>query len=123
MQRSALCRSRRELSNEYLLAKIGVVTAENEPLEVWGKIIQYISILFIRVFSNDSAKSDLSKNAFSLKDPWKSRPAFSHKIADSMTPSYKKMYYAGCVQPVVQLERSILYWPPHRKLYKARSRL
>ena len=30
MQRSALCRSRRELSNEYLLAKIGFDTAENE---------------------------------------------------------------------------------------------
>ena len=26
-----MCRSRRELSNEYLLAKIGVDTAENEP--------------------------------------------------------------------------------------------
>ena len=38
VQRSALCRSRRELSNEYLLAKIGVDTAENEPLEIWGKI-------------------------------------------------------------------------------------
>ena len=38
MQRSALCRSRRELSNAYLLAKIGVDTAENEPFEVWGKI-------------------------------------------------------------------------------------
>ena len=38
MQRSALCRSRRELSNEYLLAKIGVDTAENEAVEVWGKI-------------------------------------------------------------------------------------
>ena len=25
-------------SNEYLLAKIGVDTAENEPLEVWAKI-------------------------------------------------------------------------------------
>ena len=34
MQRSALCRSRRELSNEYLLAKIGVDTAENEPCKV-----------------------------------------------------------------------------------------
>ena len=32
-----MCRSRRELSNEYLLAKIGVDTAENEPLEVWGE--------------------------------------------------------------------------------------
>ena len=33
-----MCRSRRELSNEYLLAKIGVDTPENEPLEVWEKI-------------------------------------------------------------------------------------
>ena len=31
MQRSALCRSRRELSYEYLLAKFGFDTAENEP--------------------------------------------------------------------------------------------
>ena len=49
MQRSALCRSRRELSNEYLLAKIGVDTAENEPLEVWGEnSIQY-SIVSLQV--------------------------------------------------------------------------
>ena len=42
MQRSGLCRSRRELSNAYLLAKIGVDAAENEPLEVWGEnSIQY----------------------------------------------------------------------------------
>ena len=34
MQRSALCRSRRELSNAYLLAKFGSDTAENEPSEV-----------------------------------------------------------------------------------------
>ena len=34
VQRSALCRSRRELSNEYLLAKFGFDTAENEPLKV-----------------------------------------------------------------------------------------
>ena len=32
------CRSRQELSNEYLLAKIGIDTAENEPLKVWRKI-------------------------------------------------------------------------------------
>ena len=42
VQRSALCGSRRELSNEYLLAKIGVDTAENEPLEVWGKVFNII---------------------------------------------------------------------------------
>ena len=31
---SALCRSRRELSNAYLLAKFGLHTAENEPCQV-----------------------------------------------------------------------------------------
>ena len=34
VQRSALCRSRRELSNEYLLANFGFDTAENEPCKV-----------------------------------------------------------------------------------------
>ena len=34
MQRSALCRSRRELSDAYLLAKFGFGTAENEPCKV-----------------------------------------------------------------------------------------
>ena len=34
MQRSAFCRSRRELSNAYFLAKIGFDTAENEPCQV-----------------------------------------------------------------------------------------
>ena len=34
MQRSALCVSRRELSNAYFLAKFGLDTAENEPCKV-----------------------------------------------------------------------------------------
>ena len=34
MQRGALCRSRGELSNAYLLAKFGFDTAENEPCKV-----------------------------------------------------------------------------------------
>ncbi len=34
VQRSALCRSRRELSNAYLLAKFRFDTAENEPCKV-----------------------------------------------------------------------------------------
>jgi hypothetical protein len=47
-----LCRSRRELSNEYLLAKIGVDTAENEPLEVWGEnSIHYSLHSLIKLFS------------------------------------------------------------------------
>ena len=51
---SALCRSRRELSDEYLLAKIGVDTAENEPLEVWGKIQIHYSLHSL-VFRNAAA--------------------------------------------------------------------
>ena len=46
VQRSAFCRSRRELSNECLLAKIGVDTAENELLENWGKIQNSIHYSF-----------------------------------------------------------------------------
>ena len=34
MQRSALCRARRELSNAYLLGKFGFDAAENEPFQV-----------------------------------------------------------------------------------------
>ena len=34
VQRNALCRSRRELSNAYFLAKFGFDTAENEPFQV-----------------------------------------------------------------------------------------
>ena len=43
--KSHKCSSRQELSNEYiyyLLAKIGVDTAENKPLEVWGQIFNII---------------------------------------------------------------------------------
>ena len=44
-----MCRSRRELSNAYLLAKIGVDTAENEPLEVLGgKFNSIFTSLLIR---------------------------------------------------------------------------
>ena len=34
VQRNAFCRSRRELSNAYLLAKFGFDTAQNEPSKV-----------------------------------------------------------------------------------------
>ena len=47
-------RSRQEVSNEYLLAKIGVDTAENEPLEVWGNY----SILFNRVLRHECVSFD-----------------------------------------------------------------
>ena len=39
MQRCVLCRSQREHSQEYLLANIGVDTAENGPLKVCQKLL------------------------------------------------------------------------------------
>ena len=69
MQSSALCRSRRELSNEYLLAKIGVDTAENEPLEVWGKLFNIIQSCPY------SAACDLSLS--------ETRPAVTAQVASS----------------------------------------
>ena len=44
VQRSALCRFRRELSNEYLLAKFGFDTAENEPS---GSLLLVLSSIII----------------------------------------------------------------------------
>ena len=46
VQRSALCRSRRELSNEYLLAKIGFDTAEiTRPSKLGGKFNSILTSL------------------------------------------------------------------------------
>ena len=46
VQRSALCRrSRRELSNEYLLAKCGFDKAESEPDLIFCQHLEFFSIL------------------------------------------------------------------------------
>ena len=58
-----MCRSRQELSNAYLLAKIGVDTAENEPLEVWGKY----SILFNRALTANALHSVAPSGAADLQ--------------------------------------------------------
>ena len=54
-----MCRSRRELSSEYLLAKIGVDTAENEPLEVWGENIQYYSFVSLLKNSGEGQRAPM----------------------------------------------------------------
>ena len=59
-----MCRSRRELSNEHLLAKIGVDKAENEPLEVWG---ENYSILFIRVLTGESKQPAPAASCYKYK--------------------------------------------------------
>ena len=47
VQRSALCRSRRELSSEYLLAKFGLDIAENEPIWFWLILVVSSDLILI----------------------------------------------------------------------------
>ena len=70
VRRSALCRSRQELSNEYLLAKIGVDTAENEPCKVCP-LSAYRSPRYVRGLVLDCIEGRLfpeHKYIFSLQD-------------------------------------------------------
>ena len=62
-------RSRRQLSNEYLLDEIGVDTAENEPLEVWGEnSIQYLlhSLLTTRRRERESERKGFLASSLQL---------------------------------------------------------
>ena len=65
MQRSALCRSQRELSNEYLLAKIGFDTAENEP----AKFSQFYRILRRTSARTRSSRSRRPRALEALESP------------------------------------------------------
>ena len=107
MQRSALCRSRRELSNAYLPANIGVDTAENEPLEVSGKIIQYYSFVSLGDLLQLIKKSGFIKEPlaarlarFSTRDT-RSDPGLlglraliiQQKLVGARSRLYRKVYY------------------------------
>ena len=50
---STLCRSQRELSNAYLLAKIGFDTTENDPSKVWS-----INRSEVRADADEGAEAD-----------------------------------------------------------------
>ena len=58
MHRSVLCRSRRDVSNEYLVAKIGLDPAENEPCKVCPlSVYRLILLLQIpQVWGNESSE-------------------------------------------------------------------
>ena len=93
MRRSALCRSRRELSNAYLLAKIGVDTAENEPLEVWGEnSIQYS--LHSLVAGQGWTPYALPRVPLITSISW-SKPRWSrYAVAESSTRTQLELYKA-----------------------------
>ena len=82
---SALCRSRRELSNEYLLAKFGFDTAENEPFKVCP-LFTYRSPRYSRMAEMHAARGEGSKlrGAFRTSD---SGPAFFPAAAGVAVPS------------------------------------
>ena len=81
MQRSALCRSRRELSNEYLLAKIGVDTAENEPLKVWRKI-QFI------IHSPPYSRRPIQRQPQAVWDGSRGQPATTEAAARALVERF-----------------------------------
>ena len=95
MQRSALCRSRRELSNEYLLAKIGVDTDENEPLEVWGKIQFIIHLPPYRSHSSSTGRAAsrrLRRRCVPAVRP-AGRTAAASSSGASRRPHFSKMHF------------------------------
>ena len=110
-----MCRSRRELSNEYLLAKIGDDTAENEPLEVWGKIFN-INILFNRVLTgNGNACSESRKYSRAADLRCSEAP---HYIVRKRAPPLKEFKQAArrakplrkdCVQNEIEKTREDQY--------------
>ena len=86
-----MCRSRRELSNAYLLAKIGVDTAENEPLEVWGEnSIQY-SLHSLDVSRSFRRSASLITDQLLLKRSLLARQRAATKVTGSaaMGPAFR----------------------------------
>ena len=100
MQRSALCRSRRELSNEYLFAQFGFDTAENEPfkfcpLSVYRfprlQLLHYELIVSFEILRNFFRAlkfvADVSQDGTSRQD-WGARTLYLEKnlilIADAV---------------------------------------
>ena len=69
-----MCRSRRELSNAYLLAKIGVDTAENEPFQVCPLSVyrsprssSTVLLSMLGVAAGDETRRWLRENGIGLK--------------------------------------------------------
>ena len=92
VQRRALCRSRRALSNEYLLAEIGVDTAENEPLEVWRKLF---NIIYNFIFF-----SSIVDNSLAIVSKTKCRPrpvsAAALRLSDTETLKVEHFWQRPC---------------------------
>ena len=107
--RNALCRSRRELSNEYLLEKFGFDTAENEPyyfvssssreleFELWNFEQLICNPDFIRVLSRQWEKQGtVERQSPATRNPRSSRPSSSARhLLDLVTVTgiFQKMVF------------------------------
>ena len=69
------CRSRQELSNEYLLAQFGVGTAENEPLKVPDYISENLHLYYL---------STCEKNEFTCNRHAKRRTVVGAKCREEL---------------------------------------
>ena len=106
MQRSALCRSRRELSNAYFLAKFGFDTAENEPCTVPLSSLPNRASLISGAPPPYHVGGRSSSRSGRCATPWRP-PTSSAGPAESLPlrPHGRRLVSAGC-----------------GKLYRARSR-
>ena len=118
-----MCRSRRELSNAYFLAKFGFDTAENEPCQARGTWVRNTSILrwearlghalvlapsgALLLFGGEAADGTL------LADTWRSRDA-----GEALGTTWELRADGPWIRSEVNIE---LNFPP--KLRGARSRL
>ena len=82
VQRSALCRSRRELSNEYLLANFCLDTAENEPDSIFYYLIFYLILPQVQYVSHHPyyAAQLPSVSLSGMTRPAKKSAIFNQKI-------------------------------------------
>ena len=88
MQRSALCRSRRELSNAYLLAKFGFDAAENEPLESWTEIRKFGGAKIPIVISKFPWKLEIwTVGPVCLSEPPRWLPSFALRSVAASSPA------------------------------------
>ena len=98
VQRSALCRSRRELSNAYLLAKFGFDTAENEPSKVcripWQLSVDWSGGLLRERALIMSADWDSTWAVLIAPvDPWREGEGSISAYQPTVSPKFRKIRF------------------------------
>ena len=98
-----MCRSRRELSNAYLLAKIGVDTAENEPCKVCPLSV-YRSPRYIQNAIDETNKSPACPSNASRIGKFVILPRDFSVETEELTPTLKLKRSTACKNFSEQIE-------------------